>query len=228
METIMQESFESLRTIINSRYSCRAYTDQQVSDSDVREIIVTASRVPTWCNAQPWEVLVTKGEATKKLSEVLVKAAKTEEKKPDFDWPVQYVGAYAERRRRCGYQLYDAIGINKEDKERRNEQMILNYKFFNAPHVAVVTSEADLGPYGAMDCGGFIAAFTIVAQAKGVSSIAQASVTGYAPTIRNYFNIPNNRLIQTAISFGYADTKNPINKFRTERERSERVVTFFS
>ena len=224
----MQQSYDNLRALLNSRYSCRAYKKQEVSEKDIREIISTASRVPTWCNAQPWEVLVTKGEATEKLSQLLIESTKTQQINPDFNWPTQYVGQYAQRRRQCGYQLYESIGIQKEDKKRRKEQMMLNYKFFGAPHVAIVTSESDLGPYGSMDCGGFIAAFTIVAQAKGIATIAQASVTGYAQTIRNYFQIPKNRLIQTAISFGYSDDLHPINHFRTEREKSENVVKIFS
>ena len=228
MEITMQPSYENLRVLLNSRYSCRAYKRQEVSEKDIREIISTASRVPTWCNAQPWEVLVTRGEATEKLSQLLIESTKTQQINPDFNWPTQYVGEYAQRRRQCGYQLYESIGIQKEDKKRRKEQMMLNYKFFGAPHVAIVTSESDLGPYGSMDCGGFIATFTIVAQAKGIATIAQASVTGYAQTIRKYFQIPKNRLIQTAISFGYSDDLNPINHFRTEREKSENVVKIFS
>ena len=224
----MQQSYDNLRALLNSRYSCRAYKKQEVSEKDIREIISTASRVPTWCNAQPWEVLVTTGEATEKLSQLLIESTKTQQINPDFNWPTQYVGQYAQRRRQCGYQLYESIGIQKEDKKRRKEQMMLNYKFFGAPHVAIVTSESDLGPYGSMDCGGFIAAFTIVAQAKGIATIAQASVTGYAQTIRKYFQIPKNRLIQTAISFGYSDDLHPINHFRTEREKSENVVKIFS
>ena len=224
----MQQSYDNLRLLLNSRYSCRAYKKQEVSEKDIREIISTASRVPTWCNAQPWEVLVTRGEATEKLSQLLIESTKTQQINPDFNWPTQYVGQYAQRRRQCGYQLYESIGIQKEDKKRRKEQMMLNYKFFGAPHVAIVTSESDLGPYGSMDCGGFIATFTIVAQAKGIATIAQASITGYAQTIRNYFQIPKNRLIQTAISFGYSDELHPINHFRTEREKSENVVKIFS
>ena len=228
MEITMQQSYDNLRLLLNSRYSCRAYKKQEVSEKDIREIISTASRVPTWCNAQPWEVLVTRGEATEKLSQLLIESTKTQQINPDFNWPTQYVGQYAQRRRQCGYQLYESIGIQKEDKKRRKEQMMLNYKFFGAPHVAIITSESDLGPYGSMDCGGFIAAFTIVAQAKGIATIAQASITGYAQTIRKYFQIPKNRLIQTAISFGYSDDLNPINHFRTEREKSENVVKIFS
>ena len=79
--------------------------------------------------------------------------------------------------------------------------------------------------YGAMDCGGFISLFTVAAQAKGIATVVQASVTGYAPVIRDYFDIPESRLIQTAISFGYEDPKHPANGFRTERAPITDVIT---
>ncbi len=78
-----------------------------------------------------------------------------------------------------------------------------------------------------MDCGGFIAGFTLAAQAKGLGTVVQASVTGYAPVIREHFDIPESRLIQTAISFGYADKDHLANSFRTERAAIDDVVTIF-
>ena len=124
----------------------------------------------------------------------------------------------------CGYQLYESLGIARDDRERRAEQMMQNFKFFGAPHVAIITTEADLGSYGAMDCGGFIALFTLAARAMGVASVVQASVTGYAPSIRRHFGIPENRLIQTSITFGYEDKTHSSNGFRTERAEIEDVV----
>ena len=76
-----------------------------------------------------------------------------------------------------------------------------------------------------MDTGGFIAMFATAAQAMGVSTIAQASVTGFAPTIREHFGLPEHRLIQTAISFGYEDASHPANSFRTTRADIDDVVT---
>ena len=221
----MQNDFEVLSRILESRYSCRAYQTRQVADADIEDIILAASRVPTWCNAQPWQVLVTKGSATQAFSKALVHAAQTEEMEPDFDWPLQYTGDYQDRRRVCGYQLYEALGIERNDYERRGEQMMENFRFFGAPHVAIVTTEAELGPYGAMDTGGFIAAFTLAARAKGIATVAQASVTGYAPTIRKHFGIPENRWIQTAISLGYEEKSHPANSFRTDRAAIKDVLT---
>ncbi|WP_323036350.1 nitroreductase [Pararhodobacter sp.] len=222
----MSDDFAIFSKIINERYSCRGYLETEVSEQDIRDIVATASRAPTWCNAQPWKVIVTRGAETRAFAEMLTKAAETTQMEPDFAWPLQYTGEYQDRRRVCGYQLYEAVGIARDDKARRAEQMMQNFRFFGAPHVAIITSDADLGPYGAMDCGGFIALFSLVARAKGIASVVQASVTGYAPAIRQYFQIPANRRIQTAISFGYEDLDHPANGFRTERADSDNVVTF--
>jgi len=65
-------------------------------------------------------------------------------------------------------------------------------------------------------------------RALGVASVVQASVTGYAPIIRSHFGIPENRLIQTAISFGYEDKDHPANSFRTKRATIGDVVDIIS
>ena len=220
----MINDFEAISRMLNSRHSCRGYLGKKVSNRDIEEIISVASRVPTWCNAQPWEVIVTRPPATQDLAKVLTQAAATSEMVPDFAWPERYSGVYKERRQACGYQLYEALGIARDDHQRRDEQMMENFRFFGAPHVAIITSDAELGPYGAMDCGGFISLFTLAAQAKGIATVVQASVTGYAPVIREHFSIHDSRLIQTAISFGYEDPDHPANGFRTKRASIADVV----
>lgn len=221
----MQDDFEAFARILDGRFSCRGYLETEVEADVIEEIVQTASKAPTWCNAQPWNVLVTRGAATKSFGNALTQAAENSVMAPDFDWPTQYTGDYQERRKTCGYQLYEALGIARGDREGRKAQMMENFRFFGAPHVAIITTEADLGPYGAMDCGGFIALFTLAAQAKGLATVVQASVSGYAPTVRQHFGIPENRLIQAAISFGFKDPAHPSNGFRTNRADVDDVLT---
>jgi nitroreductase len=97
--------------------------------------------------------------------------------------------------------------------------MMENFRFFGAPHIALVKTEADLGPYGLLDCGAFVTAFTLAAEALGVASIPQAAVAAYAPFLHDRFAIPDSRDIVCAISFGYSssDTAHPANRFRTDR-----------
>ena len=70
-----------------------------------------------------------------------------------------------------------------------------NYRLFDAPHVAIVHSEAALGPYGAMDTGGFIAAFMLAARSLGVDTIAQAAIAAYSPMVRAHFGLPDTRTV---------------------------------
>ncbi|WP_137701435.1 nitroreductase [Marimonas lutisalis] len=210
-------AFDTLTDILTSRYSCRAFKSDPVPRATVEQIVTAAGRVPSWCNAQPWQVLVTSGDETDRFREALFAQAASNSSQPDLDWPRQYTGLYKDRRRTCGWQLYEAVGIEKGDREGSGRQMMENFRLFGAPHVAIITSEADLGTYGVMDCGGFITAFCLAAQALGVATIPQAAVAGHGRFVHEFFGIPDNRLVLAAISFGYEDADHPANAFRTER-----------
>lgn len=222
----MTDRHQTLQAILTERHSCRAFRPDAVPHDVIAQIVETAQRVPSWCNAQPWQVTITDPKATERFSKALLQAVETESPKPDLEWPLRYTGVYQDRRRTCGFQLYDAVGIAREDRDARTRQMLENYRFFGAPHVAIITSEADLGAYGAMDCGGFVAAFTLAAQALGIATIPQAAIAAYAPTVRRELKIPDNRLILCGISLGYADPDHPANGFRTERASPEEVITW--
>lgn len=215
---------ETLDALLKARHSCRAFKPDPLPDALIEEIVATAGRVPSWCNAQPWQVIVTRAPETDRFRDALYAAATSQPARPDLDWPLQYTGLYRDRRRTCGFQLYDSLGIPKEDRAATQAQMLENYRLFGAPHVAIVTSEADLGPYGAMDSGGFVSLFTLAAEARGVASIPQAAVAAQAPFLRDWFGIPEHRHILCAISFGIEDTEHPANGFRTARAPLSEVI----
>ncbi|MGH1354121.1 MAG: nitroreductase [Thalassovita sp.] len=222
----MTEEFEAFNALMHSRHSCRGFKPDPVPKKVVEQITIAAARVPTWCNAQPWQLHITQGAETHRFRTALQKAATTQTPQPEMSWPRRYEGVYKDRRRTCGFQLYEAVGVARGDRAASAAQMMQNYALFGAPHVAIVTSEADLGPYGAMDCGGFVAAFTIAAQAAGVATIVQAAIAGFAPTVRTFFAIPETRNILCAISFGYEDPDHPANGFRTERAAVDDVISW--
>ncbi|MEQ6247285.1 nitroreductase [Sulfitobacter sp. HNIBRBA3233] len=217
--------YDTLSDLLKERYSCRAFRPDPVPDDTLRRIVDAARHVPSWCNAQPWQVTLTRGAGTERLRQALMEAASNgTAPAPDLDWPTKYTGAYAERRRACGFQLYDAVGIEKSDRQGRMQQMLRNYSFFDAPHVAIVHSPAELGPYGAMDTGGFVTAFTLAATALGVATVPQAAIAAYAPLLREAADIGEDRLILCAISLGFADEDHPANGFRTARADTSDII----
>ena len=102
--------------------------------------------------------------------------------------------------------------------------MMENFRFFGAPHMALITTEADLGAYGLLDCGAFVTAFTLAAQALDVATIPQAAIASYSGFIRDWFDLRDNRQTVCAISFGRADPDHPANTFRTTRAEPAEIL----
>jgi len=216
---------ETLNALLHRRHSCRAFLPEPVPEQTIRQIINVAGRVPSWCNAQPWQVIVTGGTETDALRRVLRQATQSDPD-PDYDWPKSYSGVYQARRREVGWQLYNAVGVEKGDRAGAARQSARNFDLFHAPHAAIIHAPEELGTYGALDCGGFITAFTLAAEALGVASVPQAAVAGYAGALRRHLGIAPDRRILCAISFGYRDPDHPANKFRSSRADIDDIASF--
>ena len=213
-----------LDALFAARHSCRAFRPDPVAREVIEQILDTARLVPSWCNAQPWKIALTSGTETDRFRTALQREMASGTPKPDLPFPTRYTGVYQDRRRTTGWQLYKAVGVEKGDRVGSARQMMENFNLFGAPHCAILSTPADLAPYGAIDCGSFITGFSIAAQAQGVASIAQAAVASYGAFLHDYFDIPDDYLILCAISFGYEDTDHPANSFRTDRADTNSFV----
>ncbi|MFT3721897.1 nitroreductase [Pseudorhodoferax sp.] len=209
---------ETLRRLVFGRATCRAYLPRPVPEDVIRSIVEVARGTASWCNTQPWDLVVTSGGSTDKFRDALMEQVRQHPGlDADFPFPDAYRGVYLDRRRRSGFQLYAALGIGREDKARRDSQSFENFRLFGAPHVAIVTVPGELGTYGAVDAGGFVSAFLLSAQAHGVATTPQAALAMQSGFIRRYFDMPEGRKVVCGISFGYADAQHPVNGYRTER-----------
>jgi nitroreductase len=223
---------ETLDRLIRTRHSCRGYKPDQVPRERIETMLRIAQGSASWCNSQPWQVVVTEGAETERFRDALFAHAcamswadqKTRPEQPDFPFPARYVGIYKERQRETGWALYESVGVAHGDREGSGRQMLENFRMFGAPHVMIVTTEADLGVYGAIDTGAYVAHVMLAATSLGIATIAQAALAGVAPFVRDWFAMPENRKIVCAISFGYADPEHPANGFRTKRAPLEQVV----
>ncbi|MEM6886880.1 MAG: nitroreductase [Pseudomonadota bacterium] len=218
---------QTLHGLMRARYSCRAFRPDPVPRQDIDGILDTARHAPSWCNAQPWQVVVTDRSETERFRTALqAHIAEGGAANMDLDPPEGYPGVYGERRRTCGWQLYDAVGVQKGDRAASAAQMRRNFALFDAPHVAILTSPRALGPYGAMDAGGFVLAFTLAATALGLATIPQAAIANYSAFVRDHFDIAEDRMVLCGISFGYPDADHPANGFRTERAAVDDIMTW--
>jgi nitroreductase len=206
--------------IVEERRSCRAFLSEQLPTELVEELLRTAQHAASWCNTQPWQLVVTSGAATDEFRSALLAHVDRETGHlpvPDVPKPAGYSGRRLERRRECGWALYEAVGVARGDRRASARQARENFAFFGAPHVAVVCTPRELGTYGAVDCGLYIATFLYAAESAGVGAIAQAAIANHAPFVREYFDIPDDHLVLCGLAFGRRDESHPANGFRTTR-----------
>ena len=213
--------------VLRSRYSARRFQPVPVPGPILDRLLELAQRTPSWCNTQPWQLVVTRGDATERFRQAFYAHARSGAlPQPDFPFPAAYVGVYRERRKVCGVQLYQALSIGREDKAAAAEQSLENFRLFGAPHVAIVTTDELLGSYGMLDCGLYVQTFMLAARSLDVDCIAQAALASYPDFIRRFLEVPADRKVVCGISFGYADDPHPIHSYRTERAAWAESVRF--
>lgn len=217
---------ETVQRLLQARNSCRAYRREPVPRPVIETWLRVAQRAASWCNTQPWQLVVTEGKATQRFRDALIERAAADAGEYDFPPPEEYRGACLARRRAVGAQLYESVGIARGDREASSRQMRENFRLFGAPHVAILTSDRSQGLYGAVDCGVYLGTLLIAAQAAGLGCIAQGAIARYPDFIREHFGIGDDRGVLCAVSFGYPDVDHPINRFRTERASLEEAVTW--
>ncbi|RYF72776.1 MAG: nitroreductase [Comamonadaceae bacterium] len=217
--------YASLKALLDGRYSCRSYTPEAVPRDIVEQVLVAAQRTASWCNSQPWQVHIVSGAALERLRGEMY-AQRDRPGVPDLDWPREYLGVYRQRRRECGWSLYEAVGIARGDRAASARQAAENFRMFGAPHLAVVTSEKALGTYGAIDCGAYVANFLLAAQSLGLGCVPQAALAGHADVLRAQLPIGDDRSVVCGISFGWPDPTNPVNRWRTSRADAAQAVSW--
>lgn len=224
----------ALARLIRDRHSCRAFLPTPVPRATIDAMLAIAQGSASWCNSQPWQAIVTEGAATERFRTALYAHAASIDwsdlerhpERSDFAFPERYVGLYKERQRAIGRALYGSVGIAHGDRAASGRQMLENFRLFGAPHVMIVTTEADLGVYGAIDCGAYVAHVMLAAQSLGIATIAQAALASVSGFVRAHFAIPPERRIVCGISFGHADAAHPVNGFRTTRAPLGEVVRY--
>jgi nitroreductase/acyl dehydratase len=219
-------ALQVLRQLLTRRRSVRAYLPKAVAPEIIEEMLRTAQRVPSGCNTQPWRVAIVSGDRLDAFREGLLKCAATGQGEADIGWPREYRGVHKERRRDAAWALYENVGVRKGDRVASAEQTMLNYRFFDAPHVAIISTDEAIGAYGVLDCGVYLCALLLAAEALNISAVPQGAPAEFSSFIRHFLGLSDDRQVVCAVAFGYADLRHPANRTRTARAGMDEVVTW--
>ncbi|MEP7099914.1 MAG: nitroreductase family protein, partial [Burkholderiales bacterium] len=102
--SLQSPAYDAFDSLLTERFSCRGYLPDPVPRETIDEVLRLAQRTASWCNSQPWEVIVNSAAATERLRTALLAGSSDEPAGFDIQPPIDYRGVYKDRRRACGFQ----------------------------------------------------------------------------------------------------------------------------
>ncbi|MEM6410486.1 MAG: nitroreductase, partial [Pseudomonadota bacterium] len=191
--------------VVRGRRSIRGYRPEPVSQEVIREVLELALRAPTSLNTQPWNFYVVTGEPLDLIRKGNVERnlAGVPDSREFRRGPEEgYQGVHRERQIGIAKQLFGAMGIQRHDKEARQDWVLRGFRQFDAPVSIVVTYDksihgSDIAPF---DCGGVTNALVNAAWSRGLGCVINSQGIMQSPVVREHAGIPDDQVIMICVA----------------------------
>lgn len=215
--------------VVLGRRSIRGYKPDPVPKALIREVIELAMRAPSSLNTQPWNFYVVSGAPLDRI-----RAGNTERnlagvpESREFRGHGAYQGVHRERQKEIAGQLFEAMGIDWSDKERRKDWVLRGFRQFDAPVSIVVTYDRSIhgGDIGPFDCGAVTNALVTAAWSRGLGCVVNSQGIMQSPVVREHAGIPDDQVIMICVAMGYPDERFPANAVVSRRKPVDEAVVF--
>jgi len=215
--------------VINGRRSTRGFLDKPVSVEVLKEVIELAIRAPSSMNTQPWHFHIVTGEVLDNIRRENTKR-NVEGVPPsrEIKSPLGYQGKHRERQVEIAIQLFQEMGIERDDAEGRQDWVLRGFRQFDAPVAIIVTFDEELkeDDISKFDCGAAVNGLVNAGWSKGLGAVINSQGIMQSPVVREYAKIPDNQIIMICVAMGYPDEEFPANKVISKRRPIEEVATF--
>jgi len=212
-----------------SRKSARGFLDKPIPKKIVDEIIDTAKWAPSSYNTQTWRIHAVSGEPLDRI-----RAGNTENtlagKQPvrDFPYKEDYTGVYKQRQRDVAMQLFEVMGIGREDKDKRTDWMLRGFRQFDAPVSLVLTYPKFLEPAAItqFSLGSLAYGIVLAAWERGIGCVINGQGIMQSAVVHEHAGIPDDEAIMICIAMGYPDDSFRANEVRSVRSDNSEFVTY--
>ncbi|MEM8577152.1 MAG: nitroreductase [Pseudomonadota bacterium] len=215
---------------ITSRRSIRGFLDKPVPRTLLEEIIAVASRAPSSMNTQPWHMHVLTGAVLEQVrrgnSERMLAGVPPSREIADHG---AYEGVHRTRQVDIAKQLFAEMGIERHDKEARQDWVMRGFRQFDAPVSVVMCYDRSMEPGGTIahfDMGAVTYALVLAAWERGLGAVINGQGIMQSPVVREAAAIPEDHVILTCVALGWPDESFPANRVISERRPPEEVARF--
>ena len=218
-----------VREAAATRFSCRAFLDTPVPLAVVRDILERAARAASGGNLQPWRVHALTGASLEALrASIRPRFAELPraEGSEYHVYPPDLKEGFRQRHHAVSEQLYNSIGVARQDRPGRYRQYARNFEFFGAPVGLFFAIDRSLGPPQWADLGMYIQTVMLIARSHGLHSCAQEAWAYWHKTVAAHLALPADHMLFCGMALGHADPDAPINQWRSPREPLDTFATF--
>ncbi|MFK8042749.1 nitroreductase [Congregibacter sp.] len=223
------ESIRDFDDVILGRRSIRGFKPDPVPKSVVEDIVSLAIRAPSSYNSQPWHIHIATGEALDAIRRDSTERTASGTP-PSFERMESgvYEGDHRQRQIEVAVQLFEAMGIVRDDKAGRDAWTMRGFRIFDAPLLMVVTYDKRLqgGDIAPFDCGALSNMLVNAAWSRGIGSVINSQGVMHSPVIREHLNVPEDQVILISIAMGYPDEDFPANAVISKRRAVSEVARF--
>lgn len=216
-------------TLVDTRRSVRGYKKDPVPRAVIEEIIAVAKGAPSSMNSQPWHVHVLTGEPLDRVRRLNTeKMLAGGEPKRDIFTHAPYEGVHRQRQVEIAVQLFKAMGIARDDKERRQDWVMRGFRQFDAPVSMVLTYDRLLDPGATchFDLGALSYGIVLAAWDRGLGTVVNGQGITRSDIVRDVAGIPEDEVIMTCIAMGYPDDDFSANAVKSKREPNDGFVRY--
>mgnify|MGYP003322394207 FL=1 len=131
--------------VIKGRRSTRGFKSKPVSREVLEEVLELAIRSPSSMNTQPWHFHIVTGEVLDNIRrENTERNVSGITPSREIRSPLGYEGVHRERQIEVAIQLFKEMGIERDDKEGRQDWVLRGFRQFDAPVAVIVTFDSIL------------------------------------------------------------------------------------
>lgn len=210
---------------LKTRISVRAFKPDPIPEALVRDILEVARFAPSGGNLQPWKVIAVAG-AERDAIVALAKASLPGDEGERLVYPAKLWDPYRARRYKLGEDMYELLGIPRENKMARLMHLAQNFEFFGAPVGLFFVIDKGMGHGQWAHVGMFMQSVALAALERGVQSCMQEAWAKMRTPLASHFALGDHEMIYCGLALGYADTDKAINTMRSDRASVDEIATF--
>jgi len=227
--TLNTQKTPTVSEALDSRITVRSFLDTPVSDAVLKRILTQALRSPSGGNLQPWKLHVLTGASLASFKDSASQrtlAGKLEEPTyrpyPSPLWEPQRSWRY-----KLGEDMYDLIGIEKDNKMGRVVWLAQNSKFFDAPVGIIITGDKRLEMPQYMDIGIFLQSLMLLAREEGLHTAPQGWWRNWTSVCHEKLDIPEEEEVLVGMSLGYGNPDAAVNNLYADRAPLSELAKFY-